>query len=227
MLRTLLWWVALASILAPAGAQAEPVDLANATPRWVWVRFEISPPELPGQTDAQYTSPQAAWFEPSDDGAEVRMTVSGSTVESDLLAHQDPVAGSFSDFRWSIDPRTGHVLSATLEGEVVRHLDFGVAKAKVPAKVRFEMSTLRAAGFRSTRRILGETVNRYCTPPGARSCTAVEPRQYDPETGYVNAVGSVQVDSRIMRLKTFSTLGEARLSEMDPSEAGPTLAAAP
>lgn len=213
-------WIA-GWLLASPLAAAEPVDLGNREPRWIWIRFEVSPPDQPASTDARYSPPQSAWLEPTEDGAALRVTLPGATVESQLLASEEPVAGSFSDFRWSIDPGTGHVLSATLEGTVMRRLDFGIATARVPAKLRFEMSTLRPAGFRSKRRLLGQPVNRYCVPDPSSDCVAVPPRRYDPATGYVNAVGSVAIDSRIMRLTTFSTLGEARLSEVAPVGTAP------
>jgi len=218
-------WVAmatLATVLAGAGAAAEaPMDLADDEARWVSVRFEMSPVDRPRQVDAVYSAPLRGWLEPAAEAVR-RLTIPAASVET-LLADEDPVPGTFSDFVWSFDPETGHVLSATLEGRVVRTLDWRVATTRTAARLRFRMDTLRAAGYRAPRRMLGETVMLYCDPgpgPGADDdCAPLHPRRYDPETGYVHAVGPIDVQAPIMRMRTLSTLSEARFSEW----AGPAL----
>ncbi|NNL65599.1 MAG: hypothetical protein HKP30_05105 [Myxococcales bacterium] len=208
---------ALAALLASA-ARAEPMDLADPDARWVSVRFEVSPPDRPGQTDAVYSAPIAAWLEPDPRAKVSRLTIPGHAIEAELLAAHDPVPGSFSDFVWSFDTVTGHVLSAELEGRVVRTLDWGLVRTPLQARIRFQMNTLRAAGFRSERRLMGQRVNRYCEPGPPAGCIAVAPSRYDGRTGYVNAVGRVDVETRLLRIQTFSTLGEARFSERTTSD---------
>jgi len=131
-----------------------PMDLSNAEPRRVAVRFEVSPAEHPGRTDSVYTPPLAAWLEPEQRAARLRVTIPGPTVEAHLVAGHEPVPGSFSDFVWSFDPATGHVHSATVHGRVVRTLDWGLARTRARARLRFRMDTLGTAGFRAPHRVL-------------------------------------------------------------------------
>ena len=47
--------------LQPSGsALAAPLDLLDATPRWVQVRFEISPPDAPGQLNEAWSRTRSA-----------------------------------------------------------------------------------------------------------------------------------------------------------------------
>ena len=45
----------------------------------------------------------------------------------------------------------------------------------------------------------------------------MSPRQLDRQTGYVNAPGFLNIDSRFLEFSTFSALGEAQFSELDDS----------
>jgi len=206
---------ALVAVAAAASSSADPMDLANAEPRWVTVRFEVSPAEEPGRTDAVYGPPLSAWAEPEPDAARLRVTIPGRAVETHLVAGHDPVPGTFSDFVWSFDRATGHVHSATVEGTVVRTLDWGVARTRAKARLRFRMDTLHAAGFRTPRRVLGQPVSYFCDPDARDDCVRVRPHRYDPATGYVNAVGPIEVENPVLGMRTFSTLGEARFSELE------------
>ena len=62
--RTLL----LLSLILPISAGADPVDLHDATPRWIEVSFEVSPRSLPAQAASVYTVAIPAWIEPIDAG---------------------------------------------------------------------------------------------------------------------------------------------------------------
>jgi len=197
-----------------AFATARPMDLANPEPRWVAVRFEVSPAEQPGRIDAVYSRALTGWLE-SEDDTHSRVTISGPTIESHLVAAEEPIPGSFSDFVWSFDRRTGHVRSATMEGVVMRTLDWGIARTRARVRLRFRMDTLRAAGFRAPRRVLGQPVSYFCDPDSRNDCVRVRPRRYDPATGYVNAVGTIEVENPVLGMRTFSSLGEATFHEVD------------
>ena len=47
----------LPTLLLGAAATAEPMALSDPEPRWVQVRYEVSPWERPGQTDSVYSPP--------------------------------------------------------------------------------------------------------------------------------------------------------------------------
>ncbi len=209
--------VLLVAALTATVATAEPMDLGNPDARWVSVRFEVSPADRPGQIDTVYSDRIVARLEPGKHAGRVELTISGRAVEDQLLREHDPVPGSFSDFVWSFDAATGHVLSATVSGTLIRSLDLGLWTSQLEARVRFEMDTRRIAGFRGARRLLGQRVHHFCLPNPAEECHPVNASAYDSATGYVNAVGHVDVETRLMQLRTFSSLGEAIFSELDPS----------
>lgn len=191
------------------------MDLSLREPRWVAVRFEMSPRERPGQTDTVYSPALAAWLEPGEGRGEMRVTVSGDRVEAQLLYDYDPVAGSFSDFVWTFDAGTGAVLSARVDGRLWHRLGWGTS---IQAPIQVLMSSQRVAGFAGPRTLLGHEYRRYCRSADAR-CTVVAPRAYDRGTGYVNAVGEILARSGPFQVRTFSPLGEAIFSEL-PAEAG-------
>lgn len=216
-LRQLAAPLCLLAVTLAAKATAAPMDLSDATPRWVAVRFETSPAEQPARTDVVYGPPLAAWLEPEAEGARVRVAIPGHEVETRLVADHEPVPGTFSDFVWSFDPATGDVRS-TMDGTVMRTLHWGIAHLRTQAQLHFRMDTLHVAGFRKPRRLLGQSVVDYCDPDAQRDCVRVRPRRYDPATGYVNAVGPIEVENALIGVRTFSTLGEAIFSERDGSQ---------
>jgi hypothetical protein len=196
------------------------MDLRDPEPRWVQVRFELSPPDRPGQTDTVYSPPFAAWLEPGERPGEVRVTVDGRTVEQHLLPEHEPRPGSFSDFVWVFDGETGHVRSAKVSGLVNRRLRLGLTSWKVTARIRVEMSTRNDAGFTQPSQLLGQRVHRFCAASDTGACTLVPARAYDPITGYVNAVGEIGANSGPVELRSFSPLGEAIFSEFDQARDG-------
>ena len=82
------------------------------------------------------------------------------------------------------------------------------------------MSTAAPAGFAPARRILGHPLRAFCDESSEGPCTLVPARPYDRETGYVNAVGPLEIDSAVKSFSTFSSLGEAIFEEIG---AGPRL----
>lgn len=217
-------------VLIAAAASAEPMNLHDAEPRWVSVRFEVSPPDLPLQTDALYTAELPAWLEPGVLPGEVRVTVAGSLVERHLMRGQHPVPGSFSDFVWTFDSSDGHVRSATLQGVLRQRLRLGLTDFEVRTPIRVFMDTASPAGYGRTQRLFGRRIFGFCVPTGSERCQAVTPTPYDPATGYVNALGPVSADAQIARVRSFSPLGEAVFSEAEPrlaSEGTPPVSLAP
>jgi hypothetical protein len=212
----------LATTLEPLQALAEPMDLRDPEPRWVQVRFELSPPDRPGQTDTVYSPPFAAWLEPGERLGEVRVTVDGRTVEQHLLPNYEPRPRSFSDFVWIFDVETGHVRSAKVSGAVFRRLRLGPASWKVTARISVEMNTGSDAGFTQPAHLLGQRVHRFCAAADSGPCILVPARPYDPITGYVNAVGAIGASSGPVRFESFSPLGEAIFSELDYALGGPS-----
>ncbi len=200
-----------------AARAAEPLDLRDSQPRWVSVRFENSPTELPGQLATQYTAALPAWFEPTGVGSRVRVTIAGAEVEAGRFAAQRLRAGSFSDFVWIFDAVSGDVISARLRGTFIRRLDFGVIGTDVDLPFEAEMTTRTAVGFESGRRTFGQLLFPYCEG-ATRGCTLVAPVRYDFRSGYVNAVGSLVARAVGAAARTFSPLGEALFSERDGGE---------
>jgi hypothetical protein len=204
----------LAALLVAAPAGAEPMDLSDPTARWVSVRFEVSPPDHPGQIRSRFSRRFLARLEPGAHEGELRVTVAAPVVEKRLFTGQEPSPGTFSDFVWTFDPSTGHVTSATTSGVLLREIGWGLARWKTDAVVEVAMDTYGPVGFRSSR-LMGEAYPKVCRKPDASRCTVIYPVQYDDETGYVNAVGQVTARSAGIVVRSFSPLGEAIFGEID------------
>ena len=131
----------------------------------------------------------------------------------------------FAKFVWILDVSSGHVISAELDGIVLRRMEFGPLHRTVEARIRASMSTVRSAGFRAQRQILGQRVFDLCDADDGE-CTLVAPVPYDPRTGYVNAVGVISARTRGAGADNFSSLGEARFTELH-TESAPAVAAGP
>ena len=144
----------------------------------------------PGESEVQlerHRDQIRAWLAPHARGNQVRVTVPREAVERELLALQNPVPGSFSDFVWVFDPFTGDVVSAELTGRLVKRIDWGLFETEVEAEIRVVMATGSAVAFHKPLRWLGQELFRSCSLPAPRGCTVVEPAGYDAMTGYVNA----------------------------------------
>ena len=206
--------LAAVALLLASSASAEPLNLGDATPRWIEVAFETSPAELPAQRATIWSPPMPAMLRPAARDGWLVVAIPPEVVERELLVQQDPVPGTFSPFVWVFDARSGHVVSADLEGAVNRRVLLGFLRPKVRAEVRFEMGTERAAGFLEPRNFFGQRLYEFCEASTRSTvCTLVPPARYDRETGYVNAVGLVEARSKGIATRSFSSLGEARFSE--------------
>jgi hypothetical protein len=146
------------------------------------------------------------------------VTVDGEIVERHLFRDEAPVPNSFSDFVWEFDIETGHVTSAHVSGVVLRKLRWGFVRTTAEVEIRVDMSTVRPAGYREPRRLFGNTLYPLCRESGSGDCTLVDPQEFDRGTGYVNAVGMVEVDSVVSRVRTFSPLGEALFTEIPEAD---------
>lgn len=204
------------ALLATATAGAEPVDLHDPTARWIEVRFEVSPPDEPGRLDSRWSRSRIAYLEPHPERGSVEIRIPTEEIEAHLATTgADTIPGSFSDFVWTIDTDTGHVLAARLTGRVREHLSIGPIRTSALVRIEVDMTTQGPAGFRSGVGILGLQTHAYCAPAEVEEegCTPVPPTRFDPDSGYVNAVGSVLAATRLARIRAFSPLGEVRFDE--------------
>ena len=214
--------LALTVGVAVSPVRAEPMRLDDPTPRPVIVHFENSPRNEPALLDRSYGPPLLARIEPA--GADLaRVVIDGSSVARHLFGDDAPDPGSFSDFVWLFDVRSGHVLDARLEGSIVQQIDWGFVRSATSAHVRARMSTREQAGFLPARRVLGNWVFRHCDPSEVSGvgCRPVEAVRYDSELGYVNAVGVIEVATPLgIDAQTFSPLGEAIFLELESAPVG-------
>lgn len=213
----ILWAVGL---LAASAVNAVPLDLDDPTPRWIEVRFETSPADAPGRLDEQWSVARPAYLEPAA-GGRIRIEVPSEILEAHLrTTGTDAVPGTFGSFVWTLDTATGHVLEASLAGRIREPVVLGPMRTTVEVQIRVEMTTRSSGGFRPESSYLGKKAHAFCeSAPAAtaatRDCTLVPPRPLNPESGYVNAIGSVRAETPLVRLRAFSPLGEARFSERE------------
>jgi hypothetical protein len=203
-------------LLLPRTGLAEPVDFLDPTPRWVEVAFEVSPRDKPMQTDTIYTPKIRAWLEAGERPGWRKVTIDRRDVERVLLADDDPVAGSFTDFVWVFDSVTGEVISASLSGTLTKEVDWGLFRSKVLTQIEADMATNRVGGVKKPRRWLGQQLFGYCSEADGERCTVIDARGYDATSGYVNAIGELSVRFGEWTLHTYSPLGEAVFSEVEP-----------
>jgi hypothetical protein len=217
-------WLAVSALisiglLAAGAADGEPMNLLDARARTVAVRFENSPADAPDRLATTYTVDIPARFEADPESGQVRVRVAGSDVERDYFSRQPLRAGSFSDYVWTFDPRTGHVVSASLRGVLVRRFDLGLFEKEIDTPFEATLSTRGRAGFETARRVFGQLLFPLCER-ASRHCTLVEPVRYDARTGYVNAVGWIGGRALGISARTFASIGEAVFSEQPARAAG-------
>jgi hypothetical protein len=216
--RSILYFALVTSLVVAQPSVAEPLNLFDSSPREITVVFEVSSREQPAKMKARFSRGFKAFVEPGLRSSELRVVIPAATVETHLFDQQHPIPESFSDFIWTFDVETGHVVSASLDGRVTPRLNWGFMKSTINAEIRIEMGTARAGGFKRPLNILGQLVFTYCTPEDEqRDCQLVEATPYDHTTGYVNAIGNVWVRSAIMDVWNFSPMGEAVFLEADPT----------
>jgi len=199
-------------LLAAVAARGDPMSLLDPAPRTVSVRFENSPPDAPDRLRATYTAEIPARFAFDPEAGRVRVSIAGADVERDYFTRQPLRPGSFSDYVWIFDPRTGDVESASLHGVLVRRLDLGLFEQEVDTDFEATLSTRVAAGFAPARRLFGQLVFPLCRT-ATNGCTLVPPVRYDARTGYVNAVGWIGGRALGFSTRTFASIGEAIFSE--------------
>ena len=197
---------------------AEPLDLTNVHPRRIEVRFETSPADEPGSLDQEWSNLRAAYLEPGSTQSQVQIRIPAAEVEEQLRSEgTDAIAGTFSDFVWTLDTATGHVLAAGLSGRVREPIRIGLIRSSAQVEIRVEMATTaeQSAGFEPDAALMGVRTNRFCAPesldPG---CVGVAPIRFDPARGYVNAVGSLRAKSAFVEIRAFSPLGEVEFLEI-------------
>jgi hypothetical protein len=207
----------LSWLLSVTVGTAAPLDLSDPTPRWIEVRFEISPHDAPGRLDNVWGAARRAYFEPDPGTQGVRIRIPGAELESQLRSTgTNPIRGTFSEFVWTLDAETGHVLRAELTGRVREDFRLGIFKSSTAVEIRVEMTTQSPAGYRPANLILGQKTHAFCLGDGeGNDCTLVQPMRFDPRRGYVNAVGSLRAETALARIQTFSPLGEVVFTESD------------
>jgi len=205
----------LLSLWATGASFAAPLDLLDPTPRWVEVRFEVSPAEAPGQLDAAWSQSRRAYFEAVPESATIRIRIPAAEIEAHLRSTgTESIPGSFSEFIWTLDPLTGHVVHAAFSGRVRERFTVGFFQASTLVDIRVEMTTQAVGGFRGPRGLFGRRTHAFCSPaPSQADCVAVAPVRFDPLSGYINAVGSLHVATPLARIRTFSPPGEVQFSE--------------
>ncbi len=215
-------WIVLLMVVVFGvdAARAVPLDLLDPTPRWVEVRFEVSPADQPGRLDRTWSSNRLAYLDSPEGSDAVRIRIPADEFEAHLRTTGiEAITGSFSEFVWTFEPRTGHVLKATFSGHVRERISFGPIRTSALVEISGGMTTLDRGGFREVRGVLGLKTQRYCSPGSEGSgCNAVRSARFDPASGYVNAVGMVRAATRVLEILAFSPLGEVQFSERSPKE---------
>ena len=206
-------------MLAPALAGAQPLDLADPTPRTIQVEFEISvDPATVGQTFSE--SFEATYSATGNTGT---VLVSGAVYESAIETHDldyfdsmmiwSLISGSASDFELEIDLTTLEATAQLLSYQVL--ITDPVPFPQIGSVTR-DLSTTATAGFAFPPQFPGFPF--FCD-----TCLLVPGAAYDPATGKINAVGSDHlVAADIPSLAGFSRAGDLRLSE-SPAQAVPAL----
>ncbi len=215
--RTVVAILRVGGLLVATAASAVPLDLEDPTPRWIEVRFETSPADEPGRLDQEWSVARPAYLEPAD-GGRIRIEVPAEILETHLqTTGTDAVPGTFGSFIWTLDVATGHVVEASLAGRIREPIDLGPMRTTVEVQIQVEMTTMRSGGFRPESSYLGKKAHRFCESAleASHECTLVPPLPLHPDSGYVNAIGSVRAATPFVRLRAFSPLGEARFSERE------------
>ena len=220
-----LRWLVIGSLIPLSGAGADPLDLRDPTPRTVSVSFEVSPTERPGALDVVYSEPVRAHLEPTSIPGQVRVRVPGRDMER-LFTSYDPLPGSFSEYVWTFDAASGDVIAATLRGRLSRPVTLGVV-THVETQIEVHVDTRKPIGFRPPKTTLGQVIFGTCNA-SAPNCTVIQPRPLDPQTGYVNAVGTILAKALVgIAAETFAPVGEAIFSELPSDVALSAVSAGP
>lgn len=192
-------------VLAPSAAWSIPMDLQNPNPREVVVQIESS--AVVWKLDLQYSTSIAAFLTPNRDGT-VQVTISGDDWLAFLENGMGAPMQNVSPYVWTFDPDTNHVLSASMSAQTFAV--FGGRPALVPISQNVS-TTGGALGYIPTD-VGGFELELICIPGMDRGCEAIEKVSYQPDTGYVNALGPM-VFGPPLEVAVLSMFGEAIFSE--------------
>ncbi|MBW2229926.1 MAG: hypothetical protein JRH17_06035 [Deltaproteobacteria bacterium] len=192
----------------------EAMDLARLESRWVALQVVTT---IPGDPEPHLSGPALGWYEAGPGKTQRSVTVPGPEVERIFFADRSPVDHSFSDFVWVFDVVTGHVVSASFSGLVDEPIRIGPIRSSVRVSILVELSTRAAGGYRAPRELAGRTVIDYCPDPTRLGCTEVPGAVYDSESGWVSANGGVCAVWRSLSTHAYTSIGQARFQELDPS----------
>jgi hypothetical protein len=217
---TLSALVAVGLLLASTAgaATAQPMDLANRKARWVIVQALITSSDT---RQGHLSRPARAWYRVGATPGERVVIVPGPEVERVFFADRQAVEHSFSDFVWTLDATSGHVISASFSGAVREPIRIGPIRTAVEVSIEASFSTHMPGGYGQPHRIAGRTVIRYCGDARRPDCTAVATAAYDPESGWVRANGAVCATWRSLRTLAYTSLGQARFSELPGGDEPP------
>ncbi|MCH2172833.1 hypothetical protein MK489_18815 [Myxococcota bacterium] len=191
---------------------AEPLKLSDREARSVGARFE-EPFDPDGDQPRRGMSRVYQASLSFDSKGHAVISVPGRVVE-DLLKDSHPKAGSFSDFVWIIDPKTGEVASAHVSGILEQHAKIGFIDKAIDAKIDIQMSTRAAGGEGSVTKRFGRKIRPYCEAGSkVADCELIQPIPYDPATGKVLAVGALTASAAFVKVVTLAPLGRAEFSE--------------
>jgi hypothetical protein len=189
----------------------QPMDLTNPEARWVTVRALIASSDA---THGRLSQPVRAWYGPGATPRERVVIIPGSEVERVFFADRNAVERSFSDFVWTFDAATGDVISASFSGAVSEPIRIGPIRTSVEVSIAAFFSTRMPGGYEKPHRIAGRDVISYCADVRQPDCTGVATAVYDPESGWVRANGAVCATWRSLRTLAYTSLGQARFSEL-------------
>ena len=206
--------IGLGAAAVASEASSTPLDLGDPSARWIEVRFEVSPADEPGSLDRKWSVVRRARLEPILETGRISIRIPATELEAQLRSTgTDTIAGSFTDFVWTLDPVSGHVERAGFTGRVHEHLRFGPIATRAAVEIRVDMTTEHHAGFVPGAGVLGIRTNRFCRPGDASGCVPVPAVRFDPGRGYVNAVGRVRAAHPLAEITAFSPLGEVEFRE--------------
>ena len=205
--------------LGPAPAWAQPLNLADPTPRTIQVEFEISVD--PGTVGQTYSESFVGTY--SATGNTGTVVISSAVYEAAIETHDldyfdtimtwSLINGSASDFTLEIDLTTMEATAQPLSYQV---LITDPVPTPQNGTVTRDLSTTGSAGFAFLPQFPGFPF--FCD-----TCTLVPGAPYDPVTGKINSLGSDDlVAPDIPSLTGFSRAGDLRLSE-SPAQVVPAL----
>jgi hypothetical protein len=206
------------ALLTPAFAAAQPLNLADPTPRTIQVQFETS--LAPGTIGQTYSAPYAAQYSATGNVGTVVIprAVYEAAIQTHGLDYFDSmmtwslISGSAADFILDIDLTTLQASAHTL----VYHVSITIP-VQQDGTVTRNLGTTTTAGYTYLPQYPGFPF--FCA-----TCVLVPGAAYDPVTGKLNAVGSDRIVAPDFSLTSFSRAGDLRLSE-GPAPGVPALSA--